>query len=290
MLDHDHGLPVVPEPRADRPVRSASCERAGDHRRPVARGGTRRPAVRTRPLGRARPRSGCAPTRSSSTLFLYVPIVVVVMFAFNGTDRRSPTGRGFSTEAGSASPSADEVVRKSLWSTASWSAIPNAILATTFGTMAALGLQRARKQRPTHVRRADLHRASSCPRSSSPCRRSSCSRPGSTSSEDAHRAGAEHRPPDDHRGPRPVQHSASCLLLVRARLSGIDRTHVEASADLLRHALADVPSDDLPAAPARPDRRRVSCCRSPSASTTSSSRRSCPASDRRPCRCSSSAR
>ena len=42
---------------------------------------------------------------------------------------------------------------------------------------------------------------------------------------------AQVRLPDDHRRPRAVQHQPR-LLLVRARLSGMDRTHVEASYDL----------------------------------------------------------
>ena len=76
--------------------------------------------------------------------FLYLPIVVVVIFAFNGTDRVVSKWGGlsikwFETALG------DEVVRTAL-ANSFIVAIPNAILATVFGTMAALGLQRIGKK------------------------------------------------------------------------------------------------------------------------------------------------
>ena len=80
--------------------------------------------------------------------FLYLPIVVVVIFAFNGTDRVVSKWGGlsikwFQTAIG------DEVVRTAL-ANSFIVAIPNAFLATAFGTMAALGLQRVgRKLRTT---------------------------------------------------------------------------------------------------------------------------------------------
>lgn len=72
--------------------------------------------------------------------FLYLPIVIVVVFAFNGTDRVVTKWGGlslkwFETAIG------DEVVKDAL-TNSFLVAIPNAFMATTFGTMAALGLQR----------------------------------------------------------------------------------------------------------------------------------------------------
>lgn len=75
--------------------------------------------------------------------FLYLPIVVVVVFAFNGTERVVSKWEGFSlrwfwTALG------DDVVKDAL-KNSFIIAIPNALLATIFGTMAALGLQRVGK-------------------------------------------------------------------------------------------------------------------------------------------------
>ncbi len=72
--------------------------------------------------------------------FLYLPIIVVVIFAFNGTDRRVTFWDGFSTKWFGVALN-DFVVRKALLNSFIV-AVPNAILATVFGTMAALGLQR----------------------------------------------------------------------------------------------------------------------------------------------------
>jgi spermidine/putrescine transport system permease protein len=76
--------------------------------------------------------------------FLYLPIVVVVVFAFNGTDRVVTKWGGFSLKWFETAIN-DEVVRAAL-SNSFIVAIPNAILATAFGTMAALGLQRVGKK------------------------------------------------------------------------------------------------------------------------------------------------
>ncbi len=72
--------------------------------------------------------------------FLYLPIVVVVVFAFNGTERSTTVWGGFSTRWFDFALG-DEVVQAALLNSF-LVAIPNAILATVFGTMAALGLQR----------------------------------------------------------------------------------------------------------------------------------------------------
>jgi spermidine/putrescine transport system permease protein len=76
--------------------------------------------------------------------FLYLPILVVVVFAFNGTTRATTSWAGFSTRWFPIALG-DEVVQSAL-SNSFVIAIPNAILATTFGTMAALGLQRVGKR------------------------------------------------------------------------------------------------------------------------------------------------
>jgi spermidine/putrescine transport system permease protein len=76
-------------------------------------------------------------------LFLYIPIFVVVLFAFNATDRRVTDWDGFSLKWFAIALN-DRAVTKAL-ENSFWVAIPNAFLATAFGTMAALGLQRVRK-------------------------------------------------------------------------------------------------------------------------------------------------
>lgn len=72
--------------------------------------------------------------------FLYLPIIIVVIFAFNGTERAVTKWDGFSLKWFGIALN-DEVVTDAL-TNSFIVAIPNAIMATTFGTMAALGLQR----------------------------------------------------------------------------------------------------------------------------------------------------
>jgi spermidine/putrescine transport system permease protein len=75
--------------------------------------------------------------------FLYLPIVVVVLFSFNA-NQLATIWTGFSVDwYGRAL--GDEVVQAALLNSFSV-ALPNAILATAFGTMAALGLQRVGKK------------------------------------------------------------------------------------------------------------------------------------------------
>jgi spermidine/putrescine transport system permease protein len=76
--------------------------------------------------------------------FLYIPIVIVVVFAFNDTNRRVTAWDGFSTKWFDVALN-NGVVQKALLNSF-LVAIPNAILATVFGTMAALGLQRVGKK------------------------------------------------------------------------------------------------------------------------------------------------
>lgn len=75
-------------------------------------------------------------------LFLYLPIGVVILFAFNGTERRITNWDGFSLKWFEVALG-DAVVHAAL-ANSFIVALPNAILATIFGTMAALGLQRVR--------------------------------------------------------------------------------------------------------------------------------------------------
>ena len=74
-------------------------------------------------------------------LFLYVPIAVVVIFSFNGTQRRVTQWDGFSLRW-YESVLQDTVIQSALLNSLIV-ASSTAIIATIFGTMAALGLQRA---------------------------------------------------------------------------------------------------------------------------------------------------
>jgi spermidine/putrescine transport system permease protein len=76
--------------------------------------------------------------------FLYIPIVVVVVFAFNDTSTATNRWGGFTLKWFDVALN-DTVVQNSLRNSF-LVAIPNAILATAFGTMAALGLQRVGKR------------------------------------------------------------------------------------------------------------------------------------------------
>src|SRR6185503_1365206 len=72
-------------------------------------------------------------------LFLYIPILVVVVFSFNATQRRVTQWEGFSLRW-YESVLHDTVVQAALFNSFRV-AIATAILATVFGTMAALALQ-----------------------------------------------------------------------------------------------------------------------------------------------------
>jgi len=72
--------------------------------------------------------------------FLFLPILVVVVFSFNGTTRYVTDWAGFST-VWYQRAFADQTVLSALRNSLTI-AFVNAILATAFGTMAALGLQR----------------------------------------------------------------------------------------------------------------------------------------------------
>jgi spermidine/putrescine transport system permease protein len=161
-------------------------------------------------------------------LFLYIPIVVVVVFSFNATTRRVTQWEGFSLRW-YASVLQDTVVQSAL-SNSFRVAISTAVIATICGTMAALGLQRA----PTWFRRwfegltfvsiivPEIVIALSTLVFYS------------TSFDVVHsvfgvrwRLGFE-----TIIGAHALFNISLVMLLVRARLSGMDRTHVEASFDL----------------------------------------------------------
>lgn len=161
-------------------------------------------------------------------LFLYIPIVVVVVFSFNGTSRRVAQWEGFSLRWYD-SVLHDTVVQGALYNSFRV-AFATAILSTVFGTMAALGLQRA----PRWFR-APFEALTFV----------SIIVPEivialstlvfySTSFDVVHsilgirwRLGYE-----TIVGAHALFNISLVMLLVRARLSGMDRTHVEASFDL----------------------------------------------------------
>ena len=161
-------------------------------------------------------------------VFLYAPIFVVVLFAFNDTTGVATRWKGFSLRWFDVALN-DPVVLKSL-TNSFIVAIPNAILATLFGTMAALGLQRVGKRLrlafdgltymsvivpeivialSTLVLFATGFDAIESLTGDKP-------KFGYTTIITAH----------------VLFNTSLVLLLVRARLSGMDRTLVEASADL----------------------------------------------------------
>lgn len=76
-------------------------------------------------------------------LFLYIPIVIVVVFSFNATERRVTQWAGFSFKW-YESVLNDAVVQSALFNSFIV-ATSTAVIATIFGSMAALGLQRAPK-------------------------------------------------------------------------------------------------------------------------------------------------
>ena len=76
--------------------------------------------------------------------FLFLPIIVVVVLAFNATTKATTVWQGFSLRWFEIALG-DEVVRDAL-TNSFLIAIPNAFMATAFGTMAALGLQRVGKR------------------------------------------------------------------------------------------------------------------------------------------------
>ena len=76
-------------------------------------------------------------------LFLFIPIVVVVVYSFNGTDRRVTDWDGLSLRW-YAHVLGDRIIQGHLWNSVIVGTL-TAIFATTFGTLGALGLARTPK-------------------------------------------------------------------------------------------------------------------------------------------------
>jgi len=161
--------------------------------------------------------------------FLYLPIVIVILFAFNATDTRVTLWRGFSPKwfgIALGDPVVQSYVLNSFIV-----AIPNAILATLFGTMAALGLQRVGKR----VRLAfDALTYVSVVVPEIVIALSTLVLFATTfDAIESFTGGA--RPGFGYHtiiAAHVLFNTSLVLLLVRARLSTMDRTHVEASYDL----------------------------------------------------------
>lgn len=170
-------------------------------------------------------------------VFLFLPIAVVVLFSFNGTNRFVTDWQGFSIKWYQRAL-ADTNVQHALWTSVSV-ALVNAVLATTFGTMAALGLQRVPRRIRTVfetltyvsiiipeivIALATLVLFTLFRDSVNPVL--------------AQLAAAGSRGPRIGLGPWSIVlahvlfNLSLVLLLVRARLSGMDRTLVDASYDL----------------------------------------------------------
>ena len=160
--------------------------------------------------------------------YFLVSIVVVVVFSFNGTERRVTQWDGFSLKW-YATVLADKTIQ-SFFFNSFVIAITTAIISTIFGTMAALGLQRAPKwfARPFEaltfisiivpeivIALATLVFFSTTWDVLNPVF-------GTKFGNGYHTVVAAHA----------VFNISLVMLLVRARLSGMDRTHVEASFDL----------------------------------------------------------
>ncbi|MFL5684840.1 MAG: ABC transporter permease [Chloroflexota bacterium] len=161
-------------------------------------------------------------------LFLYFPIAVVVVFSFNATNRRVTQWEGFSLKW-YESVLNDTVIQAAL-ANSFRVAITTAILATLFGTMAALGLQRTPRWFRT-IFEALTFVSIIVPEIVIAL---STLVFYSTSFDAVHelfgvrwRLGFE-----TIIAAHALFNISLVMLLVRARLSGMDRTHVEASFDL----------------------------------------------------------
>ena len=179
------------------------------------------------PSGRSS-RSGYARHATLVYVFLYAPILLVVLFAFNDTRGASARFEGFSLRWFEIALD-DPVVIKSL-ANSFIVAIPNAIMATLFGTMAALGLQRVGKR----LRLAFdglTYMSVIVPEIVIALATLVLFATGFDLIESV----TGERPKFGHTtiiAAHVLFNTSLVLLLVRARLSGMDRTLVEASADL----------------------------------------------------------
>ena len=161
-------------------------------------------------------------------LFLYVPIFVVVLFAFNDTEGVAARFEGFSLRWFGVALG-DPVVLRAL-ANSFIIAVPNAILATLFGTMAALGLQRVGRR----VRMAFdglTYMSVIVPEIVIALATLVLFATGFDAIESTTGIKLRFGHPTIIAA-HVLFNTSLVLLLVRARLSGMDRTQVEASADL----------------------------------------------------------
>ena len=164
-------------------------------------------------------------------LFLYLPIVVVVVFSFNGTERRVTHWEGLSLrwyETVLASKEIQGYLRNSLIV-----GTATAVISTVFGTMAALGLQRTPKwfrlpfDALTYV--SIIVPELVIALATLVFFASTIGPDGIVTSLTGVRLGFGFH---TIVGALSLFNISLVLLLVRARMSGMDRTHVEASYDL----------------------------------------------------------
>ena len=178
--------------------------------------------------------------------FLYIPIVVVVFYSFNGTDQRVMDWEGFSLRWYEYVAENNEVQRY-LWNSVIVG-LGTAVISTLFGTMAALGLQRV----PRFVRLpfdALTYVSVIVPElvialATLVFFASTIGREGILTNATGITIGFGYH---TIIGALTLFNMSLTLLLVRARLSGMDRTHVEASYDLYATPLRTFWQITLPA-------------------------------------------
>ena len=161
-------------------------------------------------------------------LFLYIPIVVVVVFSFNGTRQRVTQWEGFSLRW-YENVLHDSVVQGALFNSFRV-ALATAVLSTIVGTMAALGLVRA----PRWFR-APFEALTFVSIIVPEIVIALATLVFYSTSFDVLNPLLHIRLKLGYEtivGAHALFNISLCLLLVRARLSGMDRTHVEASYDL----------------------------------------------------------
>jgi spermidine/putrescine transport system permease protein len=163
--------------------------------------------------------------------FLYLPIIVVVVFSFNGTQRRVTQWDGFSLRWYEAVLASKEVQRYLTNSVIV--GLATGIISTIAGTMAALGLQRAPKwfrlpfDALTYV--SVIVPELVIALATLVFFASTIGRDGIITNATGVEIGFGYH---TIVGALSLFNISLVLLLVRARLSGMDRTHVEASYDL----------------------------------------------------------
>jgi spermidine/putrescine transport system permease protein len=163
--------------------------------------------------------------------FLYLPIIVVVVFSFNGTERRVTNWDGFSLRWYESVLGSREIQRYLLNSFIV--GVSTACIATVVGTMAALGLQRAPKwfrlpfDALTYV--SVIVPELVIALATLVFFASTIGRDGVVTSATGVEIGFGYH---TIVAALSLFNISLVLLLVRARLSGMDRTHVEASYDL----------------------------------------------------------